>query len=44
MITFLDLRGQEMEGINLEISKKCDRLQAAYDLQIGTHSHSVRFD
>ena len=43
VITFLDMRGQELEGINLEMSKKCERLQAAYDLQVGSHTHSVPY-
>ncbi len=39
IIGYLDLRGQELEGQVLELTHRCQHLQAALDLQMGTHSH-----
>ncbi len=38
VITFLDLRGQELEGTGGALRKELDRLQALYDLQTSRQS------
>ena len=42
IINYLDLRSQELEGKNGDLSLKSEQLQAAYNLQCGSYSHRVR--
>jgi len=38
VISFLDLRCQELDTLNRDLSKRIDRLQASYDLTTITHT------
>lgn len=39
VIHYLDLRSQEFEGKNVELTARSDQLQAAYNLQCGSYSY-----
>lgn len=39
MISFLDIRGQELETVNAQLSSQNTQLKASYDLQSNSHSH-----
>lgn len=41
IIAYLDGHVQELDGQVLELTHRCQHMQAALDLQIGTHSHRV---
>jgi chromosome segregation ATPase len=40
VINYLDLRGQELDCKNVELSARADQLQAAYNMQCSAHSYT----
>ena len=44
MISYLDIRGQELEGVNATLLQESEQLRQTVDLQLKSHAALVRID